>query len=164
MICRHPLIPRVVGVCAFVSLIFAAACDNRPAEAEPTTPPDGVPAEASVADSPHGDVWLVCAEKGSAPDRFECSVYIGSSSELWSTGEYVMRRVEGSGQKRVFLPVAIRPVTLDYESWDREVIRLADGLALVPDGLIDFPVDDKIGIKQLYVEGEEVGEPTPYER
>jgi hypothetical protein len=127
-------------------------------------PPPGVPPEASVADSPHGDVWLVCEEKGSARDRFECSVYIGSNSELWSTGEYVARRVEGSGEKRAFLPIADLPESLDYESWDREAIFLAGELALIPDGLIDFPVDETIGVKQLYVEGEEVGEPTPYER
>jgi hypothetical protein len=120
--------------------------------------------DAAVADSPHGDVWLVCEEKGSARDRFECSVYIGSSAELWSTGEYVVRRVEGSGAGRTFQPLTDLPESLDYESWDREVIRLAGGLALVPDGLIDFPVDEAIGVKQLYVEGEEVGEPTPYER
>lgn len=122
--------------------------------------PNGVPASTSPAESPHGIVWIDCAAAGSGRDRFGCSVHLGETGELWSEGEYVLRREDSDG----FSPLDVFPGQLNYLSWDREVIRADGNLALLPDGLIEFPVDENVGIKQLYVEGKEVGEPIPFER
>jgi len=74
---------------------------------------------------------------------------------MWAQGQYVLRSAQwNENTKRAsFAPVTDVPTPLQYNSFDGEIIRLAQPLALVPDGWIRYPLA-KGGKKQLFEMGQ----------
>jgi hypothetical protein len=147
---------------AAVVCLLGAACGETEVVAPPR--PASVPTAAVWAGGADGGAWLDCVAVQRAHSRYRCTVYNDYGGSVWADGEYVLRSVRWDDQKKKALFGAVNeaPTVLQYSSFDGDIIRLVQPLALVPDGWINYPFE-KGGKKQLFELGEPRSEEVQYE-
>ena len=151
------------GAIAIVASCFLVlACDAG--EVSAPKRPAVVPPTAVWAGGSDGGAWLECVPVGSISTRYRCTTYNEDTGAVWAQGEYVIRSThwDKGAKKALYEPVNKTPASLQYTSFDGEIIRLAQQLVLVPDGRINHPFE-KGGKKQLYEMGEPRGKEITYD-
>lgn len=162
MIVASPRARLALRWTAGASLALAAACD--PASPTPPARRAGTPADAVWAGGVDGGDWIRCRPTDARELRYACQIYNDYSGALVASGEFLLRREsdDTSYSAQEFPRVAAAPDSLRYSHFDGEVIRLRDGLALIPDGAIDAPFGDGHGKRQRFREGVPIGDEVQY--
>jgi hypothetical protein len=97
-------------------------------------------------------------------NRYRCTAYHDYAGSVTAEGEFVLCRLhwDGSQKKASFEPASSRVAEFGYDAFDGETIYLAESLALIADGWINYP-DEEGGAKRLFEMGEPRGEDVRYE-
>jgi hypothetical protein len=136
--------------------VLAISCA---AEARPPDRRGATPSEAVWAGGIDGGVWYLCKELASPDLRYDCRLYNDHTGDLMARGQFVLQRDSGDA---AVVAAKGRPPTLEYSFYDGDIIELKGGLALVPDGVVDWPFGDGHGKRAIYRRGRRVGEDASY--
>ena len=145
----------------FLLLLLLSGCATG--KAEPPERPASVPASARWAGGVDGGHWFDCARVPGAPaPRAACRIYGDQAGHLEAQGEFLLVRDSTRPGPDGSIVGAPAESFLVYESYDGDVIQLAAGFALVPDGVIDHPFGDGHGKRQSYSAGRATGPEVSY--
>jgi len=118
-----------------------------------------IPPEAVWAGGPDGGSWFLCKKESGRDDLYSCVIYNDFTGTVWSKGLYVLRRYEWNEAKKQAEYFPAEPVeSLQYVFYGGSIIELRGSLALVPDGIIDYPVGKGYIKRQRYNLGKPIGE------
>lgn len=171
-----------VGIVALGALLclglgFALYLAYGPLKVSPPPRPANVPATALWKGGPDGGHWIDCTRSKDLGLAYDCVVYNEHEPDagVIATGTYVLCRVlyegvDGNVYERMSLTgrdsdvdELVRSSMLGAsQSNEYDIIHLSSGLALVPDGFVDYPDDGEHGSKQEYKEGIPVGGKIEY--
>jgi hypothetical protein len=143
----------------FLLLIFCGCdyCTPVPPERKP-----GIPQEAVWAGGLDGGAWIQCSKQKGF--QYSCSIYNDFTGELMAKGVFFHRRIiyDSSENKQIIKDLPNEKDLSPYNFFDGVFIHLAPGEALVPDGEIIWPFDEKHGKKQYFENGVAIGEEIQY--
>jgi hypothetical protein len=122
----------------------------------------GTPKDAVWAGGVDGGSWILCNKQDGI--EYSCSIYNDFTGELIATGVYLHRKVSFDNKtKSVVIESLQHEGELpSYCFFDGRFIHLKNGEALVPDGVIMWPFDDKHGEKIFYKNGVEIRDEIEY--
>jgi hypothetical protein len=146
-----------------VAALAVAGCQKDGAPDRPKS----VPPDAVWAGGADGGAWIHCAAvRQGKPGRFFCKLFDDQAGKAWASGRFLLEATGSQGPAAALAAAAT--MTVDdlrdrYDAFDGERILLDGGFALVPDGTITYPIDDRSGKKIRFDRGRRLDE-TEYKR